>query len=84
MRIKFKYLKIYYSISLFIGTLCVFLLIFQPNTEKDSKILSICLILIVIIGISGFILAVLEKLKIIEVYYSIQDRKSVFYKLFIF
>ena len=82
MRIKFKNLKIFYVIGTVIAPICVLIQIFEPNVGKYSEILlSISLAFIIILGVSGFLLAVFEKIKIIDIIYFEEDKNSIFYKI---
>lgn len=66
----------------FSAPVCVFIQIFEPDIGIYSKTIhSISLATLMIFGFSGFLLAVFEKAKIINISYSVEDKRSVFYKI---
>ncbi len=82
MKIKFKNLNLFFLTVLFSSPMCVLIQIFEPDIGIYSKTIhSISLVTLMIFGVSGFLLAVFEKAKIINVSYSEEDKRSVFYKI---
>jgi len=73
MKIKFKFLRVYYLIGSVVGTICALLLVFQPDFGLYSKaLLSSSFVIVILIGASGAILSVCEKMKAedLEKFYS--------------
>jgi len=82
MKIKFKFLRVYYLIGSVVGTICALLLVFQPDFGLYSKaLLSSSFVIVILIGASGAILSVCEKMKIIEIIYSEKDKLSKVYRM---
>lgn len=82
MNIKFKYLNLYYVFVSAISPLCILILIFEPDFGAFSnEIQNACLLMVVLFGISGVFLAILEKAGIVKITYSEEDRTRLFYKL---
>ncbi|MCP4342657.1 MAG: hypothetical protein GY799_28190 [Desulfobulbaceae bacterium] len=82
MDIKFKYLNLYYILATLISPICVYILILEPDIgEYSNKLQTLCLVIILGIGVSGALLAVLEKTKTIYISYAEEDKKKPFYKV---
>ena len=78
MKIKFKNLNKIYLIAAIVAPMCILIQIYG---EYSEALKTVGLTIIILFGIFGFLLAILKKVKIIHIYYSEKDKKSIFYKI---
>jgi hypothetical protein len=65
-----------------ISPLCILIMMFEPDLgEFSNEIRNACFFIVIFIGISGFLLAILEKKGIVEISYSAEDKTKLFYKI---